>query len=81
MATPAEPAPMKPFSGFSKKTVAAGDGDLVGQVPAHGALAGFRIIGLADPREQQQPGIVQRPGRQKDEVGGLKESPRLCESM
>src|SRR6185437_16170482 len=37
------------------------------------AFAGGGIVGRADSGEQQQARVVQRPGGENDEVGGLKD--------
>ena len=48
-------------------------GDLVGVVLADHALAGRRVVGLADARQQQQLHVVQAKAHRIDELGRLLE--------
>ena len=59
-----------------EKRLRGREADLMRQVAAHHAFAGVGIVGLADAGEQQQARVVERPGAEEHQVGGLEASPR-----
>src|SRR6266540_1541109 len=49
-----------------------GDGNLMGQIPPERAFTGNWIIRFSDAGEKKQPRIIQSPGSEKNQIGGLK---------
>ena len=68
---PSAPAPMNGLRILSSKNTFDRTTYLVGVVLADDALAGGRVVGCADARQQQQPHVVQNVGAENDQVGGL----------